>query len=108
MISNVSDKELSVLYKNATGLLIPLRPNIQDEARFPHKFGEYLISGNPVITTNYGEVKYYFKDMVNALIAEIYDEKAFAEKMYYVITNPSECSIIGQNGKKVALEICRL
>lgn len=104
LVSNLSDKELTVLYKNASGLLIPLRPNIQDEARFPHKFGEYLVSGNPVITTNYGEVKYYFKDMVNALIAELYDEKAFAEKMYYVITNPSECGIIGQNGKKVALE----
>lgn len=104
LISNISDKELTVLYKNASGLLIPLRPTIQDEARFPHKFGEYLVSGNPVITTNYGEVKYYFKDMVNALVSEIYDEKAFAEKMDYVITNPAECAVIGENGKKVALE----
>ena len=80
LISNISDKELSVLYKNATGLLIPLRPTIQDEARFPHKFGEYLVSGNPVITTNYGEVRYYFKDMVNALVAEVYEEKALLKK----------------------------
>jgi glycosyltransferase involved in cell wall biosynthesis len=104
LISNVSDKELSVLYKNAVGLLIPLRPTIQDEARFPHKFGEYLVSGNPVITTNYGEVKYYFKDMVNALIAKVYEEEAFAEKMNYVITNPSESAVIGENGKKTAFE----
>lgn len=81
-----------------------MRPTIQDEARFPHKFGEYLVSGNPVITTNYGEVKYYFKDKVNALVAELYDEQAFAEKMTYVISNPSECGLIGENGKKIALE----
>jgi glycosyltransferase involved in cell wall biosynthesis len=104
LISNISDRELSVLYKNATALLIPLRPTIQDEARFPHKFGEYLVSGNPVITTNYGEVRYYFKDMVNALVAEIYEEKAFAEKMNYVISNPSECAVIAENGKNTALE----
>jgi glycosyltransferase involved in cell wall biosynthesis len=104
LFSNISDKELSVLYKNAAGLLIPLRPTIQDEARFPHKFGEYLVSGNPVITTNYGEVKYYFKDMVNALIADVYEEKSFAEKMFYVITNPSESAVIGENGRKIALE----
>jgi glycosyltransferase involved in cell wall biosynthesis len=104
MLNNVSDKKLSELYLNAIGLLIPLRPTVQDEARFPHKFGEYLISGNPVITTNYGEVRYYFKDMVNALIAEKYDEKEFADKMEYVSSHPSECKIIGENGKNVALE----
>lgn len=104
LFGNLSDNELSRLYKNASGLLIPLRPTIQDEARFPHKFGEYLVSGNPVITSNYGEVRYYFKDMVNALIADIYDEKAFADKMTYIINYPSESDIIGENGKKTALE----
>jgi glycosyltransferase involved in cell wall biosynthesis len=104
LINNLSDRELSEMYKNAIGLLIPLRPTIQDKARFPHKFGEYLATGNPVVTTNYGEVKYYFKDAVNALVADLYDEKAFAEKMSYIITNPAEVKIIGENGKKVALE----
>lgn len=104
LISNVTDKKLSQLYMNAIGLLIPLRQTIQDEARFPHKFGEYLLSGNPVITTNYGEVIYYFKDMVNALVAEHYDEKEFADKMEYVVTHPHESILIGENGKKIALK----
>ena len=65
--SNLSQKELFTLYYNAIALLIPLRPTFQDIARFPHKTGEYLASGNPVISTKYGEVKYYFTDMVNML-----------------------------------------
>lgn len=102
--SKLSETKLSLLYKNAIGLLIPLRPTVQDEARFPHKIGEYLASGNPVITTNYGEVKYYLKDFENALVAERYNINDFAEKMEFVITNPSESKSIGQNGRKVALQ----
>jgi glycosyltransferase involved in cell wall biosynthesis len=82
--------------------LIPLRPTYQDVARFPHKIGEYLASGNPVISTNYGEVKFYFKDMDNMLIADSYDVNEFAEKMRFVINNMSEVKKIGLNGRDLA------
>ena len=92
-------------YKNAIALLIPLRPTFQDIARFPHKTGEYLASENPVISTNYGEVKYYFKDMENMLLADRYDIILFAKKMQFVITNPMEAKKIGKHGKAVASHI---
>jgi glycosyltransferase involved in cell wall biosynthesis len=61
LFSRLTEKQLFTYYKNAMALLIPLRPTFQDMARFPHKTGEYLASGNPVISTNYGEVKYYLR-----------------------------------------------
>ena len=97
------DKSLAELYVNAVGMLIPLRPTIQDEARFPHKIGEYCASGNPIITTNYGEIKSYFVDGKSALIAEHYDVQEFADKMLYVISNPEKANEIGENGKRVGL-----
>jgi len=87
LVSKLTEKQLYSYYKNAIALLIPLRPTIQDRARFPHKIGEYLASGNPVISTNYGEVTYYFKDMENMLIADSYDINLFAAKMQFVIDN---------------------
>ena len=75
MFSNLTNRALNDLYKNAIALLIPLRPTLQDEARFPHKIGEYLASGNPVISTNYGEVKHYFQDGHDMLIASRYDKE---------------------------------
>ena len=96
---------MNSFYKNAVALLIPLRPTLQDKARFPHKIGEYLASGNPVISTNYGEVKYYFKDMENMLIADSYDINLFADKMQFVINNPIEGQRIGMNGKNMVLRI---
>src|SRR6185437_6823792 len=104
VLSTLNEKQLYHYYKNAKALLIPLRPTIQDAARFPHKIGEYLASGNPVISTNYGEIKYYFKDQDTMLIAETYDIKEFADKMNYVIKNREEAENIGKKGKEFAFK----
>lgn len=104
IFSNVDQDKLDAYYKNATGLLIPLRPTIQDEARFPHKVGEYLASGNPVVSTNYGEVKHYFTDGENMLIAESYDTRSFADKMQFILDNIPEAKKIGERGREMALK----
>ncbi|MEO6488416.1 MAG: glycosyltransferase [Ferruginibacter sp.] len=103
--TKLSDKQLTTYYKNALALLIPLRPTFQDIARFPHKIGEYLGSGNPVISTNIGEVKYYFKDMGEMLIADEYNIDKFAAKMQSVIDDPEAAKKIGEQGKKLGLSI---
>lgn len=100
--SRLPERELYSYYKSALALLIPLRPTFQDYARFPHKTGEYLASGNPVISTNYGEMKYYFDDKINMLLAETYDTDLFAEKMKFVIYNPDEAKRIGRRGYELA------
>jgi glycosyltransferase involved in cell wall biosynthesis len=103
IFSNLTQNQLYSFYKNAIGLLIPLRPVIQDIARFPHKVGEYLASGNPVISTNYGEIKCYFQDMKDMLIAGTYDIDMFADKMQFVIDHPEEAQKIGLKGKQMGL-----
>jgi len=101
IFSNIPFDELVQKYIDAQGLLIPLRPTLQDAARFPNKIGEYLASGNPMISTNYGEVAHYFTDGHTALIAQEYDVQQFAEKMNFIIQNPNESSQIGLNGRKL-------
>lgn len=105
IFSRLTEKQLFTYYKNAIALLIPLRPTYQDIARFPHKIGEYLASGNPVISTNYGEVKNYFKDMETMLLTDSYDINLFADKMQFVIDNPDIVKKIGIKGKDTALGI---
>lgn len=104
VFSKIPYEKLIYLYKNAKALLIPLRYTVQDEARFPHKIGEYTASAAPVITTKHGEIVHYFEDMKNALIAESYQSSHFAEKMEYIVKNPEMAEIIGANGKKVCTQ----
>ena len=99
--SDVASADYSRLLFQAEGLLIPLRPNIQDTARFPNKVGEYVASGNPMVSTRVGEVAYYFEDNVSAFIAEDYTEKSFAQKMQYLLDHPEEARAIGKRGQAV-------
>jgi glycosyltransferase involved in cell wall biosynthesis len=103
MYSELAYPDLIDLYVNAKGLLIPLRPTLQDNARFPHKIGEYVSSGNPMITTGFGEINQYFTDGLNALISDKYDRYSFAQKMQFVIDHPIKAREIGKSGKMIAL-----
>lgn len=104
MFSGLTYEDLIRHYKGADALLIPLRPRKQDQARFPHKIGEYLASGKPVITTNVGEIPHYFTDEKTALIADKYETQSFAEKMRFVLNYPSQASLIGINGRQLGLK----
>jgi len=104
IFSNLPYSELVQMYVNATALLIPLRPTLRDEARFPHKIGEYLASGNPLITNNIGEIKYYFADEENALIAKEYTIEEYIGKMEFVLKNPGKAQEIGIKGKELGLK----
>lgn len=105
LISNVDHQDIPGYFTNASALLIPLRPSVQDEARFPHKIGEYLASGRPMITTCFGEIKNYnFIDGNTALIAEEYEVGLFAEKMQFILDNPVKSKEIGIKGRQMGLE----
>lgn len=104
LFSDLEYEKLICLYKNAVALLIPLRNIPQDEARFPQKICEYIASGKIIISTNFGEVKYYFEDMNNAVIADTYDKTAYVKKMEWVLQNISNLNFmekkIYETGKK--------
>lgn len=103
LFSNIPYGQLVELYINALALLIPLRPTLQDSARFPHKIGEYSASGNPIITTKVGEIKNYFEDGKTALIADSYTIDSFAEKMNFILCHPDASKTIGLKGKEIGL-----
>ncbi len=105
VFSNLPEGQLIELYCNAKALLIPLRPTLQDRARFPHKIGEYMATGNPLITTNYGEVKNYFRDCENAVVASEYNVKKFAEKMDFVVKYPEKAKRIGLAGRALGYDL---
>jgi glycosyltransferase involved in cell wall biosynthesis len=98
---NLSDEELYGLYRQANALLIPLFNTVQDRARFPHKLGEYLASGSPVITSPIGEITRYLHHMESALYAETNQVFDFAAMMRFVVEHPNEARAIGQMGQSI-------
>ncbi|WP_303236131.1 glycosyltransferase [Phocaeicola coprophilus] len=101
IVSKLSTEELTQLYANSIGLLIPLDPNsLQDKYRFSQKIAEYLATQTPIITCNVGEIPYYLKDKESCIIAE-YTIESYAKAMEWIIDNREKAKEIGINGYKV-------
>lgn len=104
IMSSIPYDELIRLYSKALALLIPLSDTLQDKARFSQKIAEYLSSKRPIITTDIGEIPFYFKDGETAFIANSLDGDDYFEKMSYVIEHQDIASQIGYNGYELGLK----
>lgn len=101
IVSNISQEALESLYASSLGLLIPLNPDsVQDIARFSQKIAEYLASGRPIVTSNVGEIPYYFENAKNAMIAE-YTPQAYASAMMQLVEDHACATEIGRGGYDV-------
>lgn len=100
----VQAEEMPQMLKNARLLALARPKNLQSQYGFPTKLGEYLLTGNPVVITKVGDIPLYLKDGENALLAEPNDVDQFAIKLDWALSHPKESSIMGEEGKKVALE----
>ena len=99
--TRIPQNDLYEIYDTSIGLIIPLDPqSIQDESRFSQKIAEYIESKRPIITSNVGEIPYYFKHNESAMIAD-YTAESYAECMIELIENPQKADAIGINGYNV-------
>lgn len=103
LLSGIPYNELIASYKSADLLLIPLRNNLQDLARFPHKISEYTASKRPLISTNIGELKYYFKNNVSAILAKEYTIESYIESLVNILPDKDLLDKIGNRGYEVGL-----
>jgi glycosyltransferase involved in cell wall biosynthesis len=70
-------------------------------AGFPFKLGEYLATGNPVISSDTGDVSEYLKPNEEAILVRPGDVQALADAMSFLIENPARAFQIGQSGLAV-------
>lgn len=100
----VSYSDMPQLLKNATVLALARPDNLQSKYGFPTKLGEYLLTANPVVITQVGDIPLFLKDGKSALISAPSSPLLFAEKICWVFDHPSEAVKIGEQGKMVAIE----
>lgn len=89
---------------NANALLLPLFDDVDSQARFPNKLGEYLISGKPVVTCAAGEAGKILQDGDNAIVTPVSTPSAFAKKIIE-LKSGNKAKQIGELGRKTALRL---
>lgn len=96
--------QLIAYYKHAFALIIPLRNEIGDIARFPNKVCEYTAAKGLIVTTCYGEMPYYFTNGVNAIIAEDCTVEAIAKRLNEVEAGMYDVEHIRKNCYQTGLD----
>ncbi len=79
-------------------LVLTRRNNIQAQGGFPTKIGEYLLTGKPIVLTNFGEISEYLTDGVNSFISEEATAESFSGKMDNIAKNFDQALEIGAAG----------
>lgn len=95
--SRIPYDELVSLYKHAHALMIPLRDTIEDIARFPNKICEYTAAHGLIVTTQNGEMKYYFRNGENALVADACTVDAIKKRLDELESGMYNVSKLRQN-----------
>ena len=94
--------EIPQMMVNATALFLTRPDTLQNRAGFSTKLGEYLASGNPVVTAGVGDIPLYLNDKENAFVFAPGDFEAVEDAMEYILANPEDAKRIGEAGKETA------
>lgn len=95
-------QELMEYTKGASLFIIYKNENIQNKYCFATKLGEYLLSGNPVITTDVGEAMHFLENGKNAYIVEPNNRKQLSDVIVKALRNTEESKTIGMAGQSIA------
>lgn len=99
----IPSTEIPQLLKNADCLVLARPESKQAKYGFPTKLGEYLLTGNPVVVTEMGEIPLYLRDRVDAYLPKPGDIEGIATSIIEALTSP-KANQIGMSGCKVAKE----
>jgi glycosyltransferase involved in cell wall biosynthesis len=95
-------REEIVNYINQAHILVLVRKNnTKSQASFPSKLTEFLVTANPVISVNVGEISDYLTDGENAFLVKPGDFDALAEKLIFVLENYQFAKEVGLRGKEL-------
>lgn len=100
----ISDEEYYSLADNSDILCMTRTNSKYANAGFPFKLGEYLATGNPVITSNVSDVSMYLENGKDAIIVDSENSEQLTQSIDYLMSNPEKAFEIGANGRKKALK----
>jgi glycosyltransferase involved in cell wall biosynthesis len=84
-----SDEELPQFLSAADVFALPMDDRIANQARFPHKIGDYLACGRPVVVTDVGDYPAMLRRDDAAVVAGSLD--SFAESLYTLLNDRDRC-----------------
>jgi len=83
-------------------LLLPRISDKADQGGFPARLGDYMVSGNAIVATDFGSVSKFIKKYKCGLLSAPDKPKDFADKVIKLISDKKLRERLGENGYKAA------
>lgn len=93
--------ELPLALSCADVFLLPLRDTVANRGRWPHKIGEYMASGRPIVANPVGDVRIVFETERIGLTAEP-APAAVADAIVHLYRFPELRETIGRTARRIA------
>ncbi|MBN1899951.1 glycosyltransferase [Candidatus Sumerlaeota bacterium] len=94
-------KEMNFYLGASDILLLPLSDITYNRGRWPHKIGDYLASGRPVVVNNVGDIPDLLKGHNAGCVAEP-DPEDFSRKIIQLIEERNHWNDYGDNARRIA------
>lgn len=98
----LNDKDYTRFISSADILCMTRVGSGYANAGFPFKLGEFLATGNPVITTNVSDVSVYLENYKDCIIVTPENINEVAQALEFYVDNPEKAITMGQNGREKA------
>lgn len=99
----VSDEQKDLYLSAANILVLPMENNPIEEARFPIRLGDYLLSGRPIVSNAVGEVKYYLEKYQAGLTCQPDSPEDFARAILTMLDDRTLAENCAANALKLSL-----
>jgi len=97
-----TDEELPVFLSAADVFALPMENTIANEARFPHKIGDYLACGRAVITTDVGDYPKLLSQNNAAVVTDSVLE--FPNELLNLLKNSDQILYYSEEGRRWVVE----
>ncbi len=97
------DKLFKILI-NSDVLVVPRKSSVVTLSGFSQKFGDYLLSGVPVVSTRVGEITNLLQDEEHIFFVDEGNPEEFAQAIYKVLKEKKLAQKVGRKGQKYAVE----
>lgn len=84
-LGKIKYEQLSMYMSASDLLLLPMEESDVERARFPIRFGDYIASGTPILSSPQGEIKHLIETYRIAYIADINNPVQFADTLVRVL-----------------------
>jgi glycosyltransferase involved in cell wall biosynthesis len=92
-------KDVPAYLAAADALLLPMEDHPIEQARFPIRFGDYLMSGTPIVSNAVGEVARFMAEHDCGYAAKVDDATDFGDKLVQALTDPARRAVVQEKAE---------